>query len=307
MRLITRSDFDGLVCAILLEEQEIVSDYLFVHPKDVQDGNVPVTKNDVLANVPYVPGCGLWFDHHASELARVKLAGFEHTGAIVEDAPSCAQVIWDYYGGAKSFKKLLIPILKAVNRSDSAGFLEQEILFAEGWVLLSFIMNPRAGLGLYSDYSISNYQLMRDLIQYCKTMSIDEILALPDVEERAIRYNEHQAPYKNMLRRCSRVERNVVITNLLNEKIIYCGNRFIIFASHPDQNIELRIFKGKNQENVVLSCGHSIFNQTSKTDIGKLLGKYGGGGHRQVGSCQASFNDWERFSEEIVAQMVSDG
>ncbi|MBT4289809.1 MAG: exopolyphosphatase [Bacteroidetes bacterium] len=306
MKLITRSDFDGLVCAVLLEERGLIDEYLFVHPKDIQDGLVEITSNDILANIPYAAGCGLWFDHHTSETDRIKLKNLKYEGAISPE-PSCAQVIWDYYGGIETFGKKLIPLLNAVNKSDSANFDLQEIIFAEGWVLLSFIMDPRTGLGLYSDYRISNYQLMMDLIRYCHTMQIDEILENPDVKERVDRYNEHQILHKDMLRRCSTIDRNVVITNLLKEDRIYCGNRFIIYASHPDQNIEIRLLWGKNKQNVVFSVGHSILNKTSKTNVGNLMLKNGGGGHHAVGTCQVPFEKWEQVFDEILEQLKQDG
>ena len=306
MKLITRSDFDGLVCAVLLEERGLIDEYLFVHPKDIQDGLVEITSNDILANIPYAAGCGLWFDHHPSETDRIKLKNLKYEGAISPE-PSCAQVIWDYYGGIETFGKKLIPLLNAVNKSDSANFDLQEIIFAEGWVLLSFIMDPRTGLGLYSDYRISNYQLMMDLIRYCHTMQIDEILENPDVKERVDRYNEHQILHKDMLRRCSTIDRNVVITNLLKEDRIYCGNRFIIYASHPDQNIEIRLLWGKNKQNVVFSVGHSILNKTSKTNVGNLMLKNGGGGHHAVGTCQVPFEKWEQVFDEILEQLKQDG
>jgi len=306
MKLITRSDFDGLVCAVLLEERGLIDEYLFVHPKDVQDGLVEITSNDILANIPYAAGCGLWFDHHTSETDRIKLKDLKFEGAISPE-PSCAQVVWDYYGGLETFGKKLIPLLNAVNKSDSANFDLQEIILAEGWVLLSFIMDPRTGLGLYSDYRISNYQLMMDLIKYCHTMQIDEILEIPDVRERVDRYNEHQILHKDMLRRCATTDRNVVITNLLKAEKIYCGNRFIIYASHPDQNIEIRLLWGKNKQNVVFSVGHSILKNTSQTNVGNLMLKYGGGGHHAVGTCQVPFEKWEQTYEEILEQLKQDG
>jgi nanoRNase/pAp phosphatase (c-di-AMP/oligoRNAs hydrolase) len=306
MKLITRSDFDGLACAVLLEEKGLIDEYLFVHPKDVQDGSVEITSNDILANVPYDPRCGLWFDHHTSETDRIKLKDLKFEGAISPE-PSCAQVVWDYYGGKKTFGKGLIPLLEAVNKADSADFNLQEILFAEGWILLSFIMDPRTGLGLYNDYKISNYQLMMDLIKYCHSMQIEEILEIPDIKERADRYNEHQILHKDMLRRSSKTDRNVVITNLLNEERIYCGNRFIIYASHPDQNIEIRLLWGKKKQNVIFSVGHSILNKTSKTNVGNLMLKYGGGGHHAVGTCQVPFENWEQVYEEILDQLKKDG
>ena len=306
MRLLTRSDFDGLVCAVLLVEKNIVNGYKFVHPKDVQDGKIAVTKNDVLANVPYVAGCGLWFDHHSSEEERLELEKLDFEGDS-RPAPSAAQVIWDYYGGEKTFGSRFVPMIDAVNKSDSGNLTQDEILNPTGWILLSFIMDPGTGLGRFKDYKISNYQLMEELIQHCRTKTVDEILQLPDILERKNRYFEHLEPFKDMLKKSCQVRGNVIITNLLNEETIYCGNRFYVYALYPEQNIEARVMWGKDKQNVVFTCGYSILNKTSKTNVGKLMLKYGGGGHLMVGTCQVRTEDWEWVLEEIVGQMEKDG
>lgn len=306
MRLLTRSDFDGLASAVLLVENGIIDTYKFVHPKDVQDGKVAVTSNDVLANIPYVAGCGLWFDHHASEDERLEIEKLNFEGAC-RPAPSAAQVIWDYYGGGETFKKNLLPLLDAVNRSDSGNLTREEILNPKGWILLSFLMDPRTGLGRFRDYRISNYQLMEDMIQYCRTKTDDEILLIPDIQERSKRYFEQQELLEKMLKRCCKIRGNVIITNLMNEETIYSGNRFVVFALYPEQNIEVRVMWGKNKKNVVLACGHSILNRTSQTNVGKLMLKYGGGGHAKVGTCQVPIEDWERVLEEIGNRMQKDG
>jgi len=306
MRLVTRSDFDGLACAVLLVEKGIVDEYKFVHPKDVQDGKVEVTKNDVLANVPYVPGCGLWFDHHASEEERLNMKELKFEGSS-KDAMSAAQVIWDYYGGVKTFGEKLLPLLGAVNKSDSASFTRDEILKPEGWILLSFVMDPRTGLGRFHDYRISNYKLMEDMIQYCRSKTVEEILELPDVQERVQRYLKQQELFDAMLKRACRIDGNVIITDLLKEETIFAGNRFHVYALFPDQNIEVRIMWGKDKQNVVFTCGHSILNRSSKTDVGKLMLKYGGGGHPKVGTCQVPIEGWKKSLKEIVAQMKKEG
>jgi len=306
MRLVTRSDFDGLACAVLLVDKGIIDDYKFVHPKDVQDGKVKVTANDVLANVPYAPGCGLWFDHHASEEDRLHLKALKFEGAS-HAAPSAAQVIWDYYGGDKTFGKHLRPLLDGVNKSDSGNLTREEILEPKGWILMSFVMDPRTGLGRFKDYRISNYELMKDLVQYCRTKSVDEILGLPDVEERTQRYFKQQELFEAMLKRCVTTERNVIVTNLLKEETIYAGNRFLVYAIFPEQDIEVRIMWGKDRKNVVFTCGHSILNRTSKTDVGKLMLKHGGGGHEKVGTCQVSIDTFETVLKDIVVQMKKDG
>ncbi|QTA91008.1 exopolyphosphatase [Desulfonema magnum] len=306
MRLLTRSDFDGLVSAVLLVEKGVVDEYKFVHPKDVQDGKVEVTTNDVMANIPYVSGCGLWFDHHASEEERLEIEKLEFEGDC-RPAPSAAQVIWDYYGGEETFGKHFLPLLEAVNKSDSGNLTREEILNPEGWILLSFVMDPRTGLGRFSDYRISNYQLMEDMIQYCRTKTDKEIMQIPDVQERTKRYFEQQELFKDMLNRCCEIRGNVIITNLMDQETIYSGNRFLVYAIYPDQNIELRIMWGKNKQNVVLTCGHSILNRTSRTNVGKLMLEYSGGGHKKVGTCQIPAQTWEQAREEIVERMLKDG
>jgi len=301
MRLVTRSDFDGLACAVLLVEAGVVDEYKFVHPKDVQDGKVEVGKNDVLANIPFVPGCGLWFDHHSSETERLKLMEENRFKGKSASAPSCARVIYDYYGGAEKFSKFdETGLMAAVDRSDSGQRTTEEIVAPAGWTLLSFIMDPRTSLGRYKNYRISNYRLMEDMIQYCRTMTADQILEIPDVQERKKRYFEQEAAYEAMLKANSVVDGNVLVINLLDVEDIVSGNRFKEYVLYPEQNVSLRILWGFRKQNVVLACGYSILNRTCKTDIGALMLKYGGGGHPYVGTCQVPTETWEQHRDEIV-------
>lgn len=308
MRLITRSDFDGLACAALLEEHGVIDDYLFVHPKDMQDGKVQVSGQDVLANVPFVAGCGMWFDHHSSEEER--LAANERIvfkGASYR-APSCARVIYDHFGGAPVFWKFdENGLMEAVDKSDSGSLSEDEILHPKGWILLSFIMDPRTGLGRFKDYRISNHALMKDMIRYCRTLKIDEILALPDVQARVDRYFEQEKAYQAMLRANSRVDGNVLITDLRGVDEIQSGNRFMEYALWPRQNVSLRVLWGREKQNVVLTVGHSILDRSCMTDVGSLMLKYGGGGHRQVGTCQVATAKAEQTITEIIAALKQQG
>jgi oligoribonuclease NrnB/cAMP/cGMP phosphodiesterase (DHH superfamily) len=305
MRLLTRSDFDGLACAALLAEKKVIEEYKFVHPKDVQDGKVDVTENDVLANVPYVEGCGLWFDHHASEDSRLKGSAQTFAGES-RAADSAAQVIWDYYGGVEAFGERFIPFLEAVNKSDSGKLDKDDILNPEGWMLLSFIMDPRTGLGRFMDYRISNYQLMADMFQYIRTKNVDEILDIPDVQERIKRYFEQHTLYMDMLRRCCTIDGNVIITNLMNEKIIFCGNRFLVYAAYPEQDIEIRTMLSKDKQAVVFAVGKSILNRSSTVDVGELMLKHGGGGHTAVGTCQVPIDIWQNVQEDILEACKKD-
>lgn len=304
MRLVTRSDFDGLACAVLLKEAGIIDSRLFVHPKDVQDGLVEVTENDVLANVPYAKGCGLWFDHHSSETERLEL-GNRVKGAS-RSAPSAARVIYDYYGGEVKFGHLQ-EMMAAVDKSDSGRLTVDEITNPRGWILLSFITDPRTGLGRFRDYRISNYQLMDDLIDYCGKISIEEILRIPDVVERVKRYVEQTDLYKQMILKHTRVDGNVIVTDLRGEDVIYSGNRFLIYSLYPEQNISVWLIDGRNKQNCVYAVGHSIINRSSKTDVGSLMLKYGGGGHKAVGTCQVPNEKAESVLNELVSAIKKDG
>ena len=205
MDIITRGDWDGLVSSVLLTVVEDIKKIKFVHPKDLQDGLIEVTSNDVLANVPYVPGCGLWFDHHSSEMGRRETGGNQICKGSCKIVPSCARVIYDYYGGPDIFSKFDEKgMMDAVDKSDSGQLNIEEIMRPEGWVLISYLMDPRTGLGYHKDFRISNYALMADLIQYCRTMPADHILQLPDVRERVDRYFAQEDAYQKMLKRCSR-------------------------------------------------------------------------------------------------------
>ena len=302
MRLLTRSDFDGLGCAALLKEIDSISDIKFVHPKDIQDGKIEVNENDILANVPYVKGCGLWFDHHSSEKERLSLNGFK--GACDPSAPSAARVIYDYYGGDDKFTNPHTrKLIEAVDKADTGSFTSDEILKPDGWPLLSFIMDARTGLGRYKDYRISNYQLMMDMIDYCRHKSVDEILALEDVKERITRYFEQDRLFKEMVKSRASVRGNVLVLDLREQEEIYTGNRFILYCLYPEQNISIQVMWGFQRQNIVMTCGYSIINRSSNVNVGSLMLKHGGGGHRKVGTCQVPVEEADSTLGELVQQM----
>lgn len=304
MRLLTRSDFDGLACGTLLKEAGIIDSWKFVHPKDLQDGVIEVTENDVLANVPFVEGCGLWFDHHSSEQDRLAIdVKFKGDCRLT---PSAARIVYEYYGGHEKFPNF-DEMIEAVDKVDSGQLTVDEIQDPKGWVLLGFIMDPRTGLGRFRDFRISNYQLMENLIDCCRTMSIDEILNLPDVAERAKLYREQNALFRTMIEQYTRVDGNVIITDLRDISPIYSGNRFLIYSTYPEQNISIWMIDGKNKQNCAFAVGHSIINRTSKTDVGALMLKYGGGGHIKVGTCQVPYDQADAVLKALIAQMKADG
>jgi nanoRNase/pAp phosphatase (c-di-AMP/oligoRNAs hydrolase) len=309
MRLVTRSDFDGLVCAVLLKQVETIDTIQFVHPKDLQDGKFAVTSEDILTNVPYVPGCGLWFDHHLSEVNRVvggrSAAGGTPFKGECRVAPSAARVVYDYYGGRERFGNI-DALMAAVDKADSAQFTREEILQPTGWTLLSFIMDARTGLGRFQDYRISNYQLMYELIDACTKLSVDEILEGQDVQERVRRYWEQDTLFRQMVREHSWEERNVVVSDLRGVDPIYCGNRFMIYALYPEQSASIWIVSGKQNQNCVFACGKSILNRTCRTNIGMLCRQFGGGGHEASGTCQVSHEQAEETLRALLAAMHRD-
>jgi nanoRNase/pAp phosphatase (c-di-AMP/oligoRNAs hydrolase) len=304
-RLVTRSDFDGLVCAVLLKELDIIDDIKFVHPKDMQDGTILISDSDITTNLPYVEGVHLAFDHHLSETIRVGSKPDNHI--IDPDAPSAARVVYDYYGGKERFASIAEDMMVAVDKGDSAQFSEQEILKPEGWDLLNMLMDSRTGLGRFREFRVSNYQLMMQLIDYCRNHTVDEIVALPDVKERVDLYFDHDEKFRDQIKRCSTVHGNLVVLDLRDEETIYAGNRFMIYALYPDCNISIHVLWGLNKLNTVLATGKSIVNRTSNTNVGELMLKYGGGGHENAGTCQIENDDVERVLGELISKITSDG
>ena len=304
-RLITRSDFDGLVCAVLLGELDLIDDIKFVHPKDMQDGNVAVTARDITTNLPYVPSAHLAFDHHLSETMRV--AGERPNHIIEADAPSAARVVYNYYGGKKVFTNISDDMMDAVDKADSAQFTLDEINHPKGWVLLNYVMDARTGLGRFRDFRISNYALMMDLIDYCRDHTIDQLLALPDVAERVELYNEHAPKAVEQIARCSTLHNKLIVLDLRNEDTIWPTNRFNIYGLYPQANISIHVLWGPDKQKVVFATGKSIVNRSSKTNIGELMLEYGGGGHLNAGTCQVPKDDAERVLKELIEKINADG
>ncbi|MBS6182117.1 exopolyphosphatase [[Clostridium] innocuum] len=300
MRLLTRSDFDGLACAVFLKEAGVIDHWKFVHPKDLQDGLIEVTQDDCLANVPFVEGCGLWFDHHSSEEERNAYKG-KYKGES-RYSPSCAHIIYDYYGGRERFPRY-DDLLEAVDKVDSANLTFEEVLHPNDWILLGFIMDPRTGLGRFRNFRISNYALMEEMINWCSTMNIHEIMAEADVRERIELYWDQTEKFIDMVKQHTTVQNKIIISDLRGVDPIYTGNRFLIYGLYPDANISVWIVNGKGGKGCSAAVGYSIMNRTCTIDVGALMLKYGGGGHRVVGTCQFSDDTMEEKLEQLLSDM----
>jgi nanoRNase/pAp phosphatase (c-di-AMP/oligoRNAs hydrolase) len=304
-RLVTRSDFDGLACAVLLRHLALIDEILFVHPKDMQDGKIAIGPRDITTNLPYVAGAHLAFDHHSSE--TIRNAGQRENHVIDPHAPSAARVVYDYYGGKSAFPAAWLDLMAAVDKGDAARFNEQEVLGPQGWDLLNFLMDARTGLGRFRDFRISNYQLMMDLIDYCKYHSIEQIMRLPDVRERMDLYFEHSELCKQQIRRCATRHRNLVLLDLRREPTIFAGNRFIVYAMFPQTNISIHALCGLKNQNTVFATGKSILNRTSNTNIGALMLEYGGGGHENAGTCQVSNEIADEVLDALIFRICAEG
>jgi len=304
-RLVTRSDFDGLVCAVLLNELELIDDILFVHPKDMQDGKIAITGRDITTNLPYVAAAHLVFDHHESETLRN--SGERPNHIIRADAPSAARVVFQHYGGQAAFPRMTEAMMDAVDKADSAQFTRDEILDPTDWPLLNYLMDSRTGLGRFRDFRISNYALMMDLIKYCANHGIEEILALPDVKERVDLYFEHAERAKEQIKRCTRVHGNLAVLDLRGEETIWAANRFMIYALFPQCNISIHVMWGVQKQNTVLATGKSILDRSSKTNVGELMLAYGGGGHQAAGTCQIANDKADEVLRALIAKIIQDG
>ena len=301
-RLVTRSDFDGLVCAMLLREIDLIGEIKFVHPKDMQDGIVPITANDIVTNLPYVEGCHLAFDHHASEISR--LGDRTYANHVIDPAaPSAARVVYNYYGGAKAFPRISQELMSAVDQADTARFSREEVLNPTGWVLLNFLMDSRTGLGRFREFRISNYDLMMQLIEQCREHAIEEVLTLPDVKERVDVYRAHSGRFAEQVRRCTTAHGKLALIDLRDEELIYAGNRFMIYALFPECDISAHIMWGVKKQNTVFAIGKSILDRSSPVDVGAVCLSYGGGGHHAAGTCQVANDRAETVKAELIAAL----
>ena len=304
-RLVTRSDFDGLVCAVLLHELELIDDILFVHPKDMQDGKIAITERDITTNLPYVPGAHLVFDHHESE--TVRNTGERANHIIEAHAPSAARVVYNHYGGKARFPRVTDEMMAAVDQADSAQYSREDILDPKDWTLLNYLMDSRTGLGRFREFRISNYQLMMDLIKYCRDHTIAQILALPDVQERVTLYFDHAARAKEQILRCGKQYGNLVVLDLRAEETIWAVNRFMIYALFPTANISIHVMWGLQKQNTVFATGKSILNRSSKTHVGNLMLEFGGGGHAAAGTCQVANEKADAVLKVLVERINADG
>jgi hypothetical protein len=298
MRLVTRGDLDGLTCAVLITSVEDVDEVLLLHPQDITDKRLAVTEDDILANLPYAPGCGKWFDHHLLTDSNEKPPeGFEGRYAL---APSAARVVYEYYLGRAPQLQQFEWLLAETDRLDAAQLTQEDVLDPKDYILLGYTLDPRTGLGAFQEY----FLLLLDAL---KTRPIEDVLALPEVQARVERLRQQDAAFREATRTHSRLEGNVIFSDFRSLSAVPVGNRFLVYTLFPQCNISLRLHWGPSRAHVAAAVGHSIFNRTSRTNVGELMSRYGGGGHRGAGTCLLPADKADQIAVELIARMKADG
>lgn len=296
MNLITRGDLDGLTSSVFVTEKEEIDEVRFAHPKDMQDGKIEVFADDIIVNLPYHENCAMWFDHHDSEVDAPKTPPDVKGKQGI--APSAARLVYEYYDDPALAR--FGELLAETDRVDSARLGMEDVLNPNRFVLLSYTLDPRSGLGAFRRYFLN-------LIDWLKTKKIEEIMEIPEVEGRVRMILSEQERYRQALQETSYIDDNIVVTDFRRFDTTPAGNRFLIYTLFPQANISARMFHGKDQGFVVVAVGHSIFNRTSKTHVGNLLAEYGGGGLRGAGTAQLPTDTADETISKIIERMKQDG
>ncbi|HEY4640407.1 MAG TPA: exopolyphosphatase [Thermoanaerobaculia bacterium] len=301
MRLVTRGDLDGLTSAVIITMNEPIDQIVLVHPQDITDKRVEIRSDDVLANLPYHPNCGMWFDHHLLTDSN------EKPPATVKGryglAPSAARLVYDYYLERSPNDEALLRLAKLVDetdRLDSAQLSPDDVESPRDYILLGYTIDSRTGLGDFHGY-------FNKLIEWLKTMPIDEILRQPEVSRRVERIRNEQDEFKRLLQRNSFQLNNVVVTDLREIDHLPAGNRFLVYSLFPDTNVSLRVHWGPAHNSVIAAVGHSIFNRTCRTSAGELMSRFGGGGHRGAGTCVLPLEKAAEAIDEILFELQNNG
>ena len=315
MRLVTRADFDGLVCGALVTKFEPIDSYLYVEPKFMQDGLVDIRQGDIITNLPYHPNCTLWFDHHISNTTPdfpqpivIGKGGFRL-------APSAARVVCGYYtelgnrqqasGNSKMRPEEILAFLNTermkyllheADRIDAGKLETNDVLDPQGYVLISMTTDGRnAG---DEPYWLKIIDLLRDA-------TLEETLNDSDVKRRCQRIRDEQEKLRKLLLERTTMKGNVIYCDLRGVKAIPDGNRFLIFTLFPKGNIQVKVTHDSQRENsTAISVGYNIFNPTSHVNVGELLKHYGGGGHKVVGSSRVPNERAEQSIKEILAAVT---
>lgn len=291
MGIVTRPDFDGIVCAVLLlEAEKITSPIMWVSPNDMQKGKIEIKPGDIIANLPYHPNCSLWFDHHFSNRLRRRVKGF------FKIAPSAAGLVFEYYKGA--FQNDFTELVTETDKIDSAGLSLDEILHPEkyAYVLLSMTVQSRKA----SDEVYWNH-----LVALLRKMKIDDVLRDPEVKERCKRFTKENKNYKTLLKKHTIQKENITITDFRKLDTMPLGNRFLVYSMFPDAVASVKIgFEDPAKEMVIIKVGHSILNKGCNVNVGQMLSYFEGGGHSGAGSCRFHVGKTDTYLPRLINTLI---
>jgi hypothetical protein len=315
MRLVTRADFDGLVCGALVTKFENIDDYLFVEPKFMQDGLVEIRDGDIITNLPYHPNCTLWFDHHITNTTpdfpkpiMIGKGGFRL-------APSAARVVYEYYTEVGNSHQALgssrIPaeeiiaflgserikyLLHEADRIDAGKLEKEDVLNPQGYVLISMTTDGK---------NVGDESYWLKIIDLLREKTLEETLSEPEVKKRCQRIRDEQEKLRKLLLERTTMKGNVIYCDLRGIEEIPDGNRFLIFTLFPKGNIQVKVSDDPQRQNTTaISVGYNIFKPTSNVNVGELLKNYGGGGHKVVGSSRVPNDKAEQAIKEILAAVT---
>lgn len=296
MRIVTRPDFDGIVCAVLLRKAEdIDKDILWTEPNEIQKGQVNIFKDDIMANLPWSSDCGLWFDHHISNKPDKDFQG------AFEIAPSAARVIYEYYKERKKLNNDYDELVLNTDIIDAADLNIDQVRYPENYPYILLSMTIRN-----QDYKDIPY--WNKLIDLLMKADIDHVIADPEVKKRCYNVIKENTAFERHLSTHTRIINQISITDFRPLDIVPEGNRFMTYSLFPETTASVKIRYGSpkhqsGQKNVQLSIGHSIFNKKCNVNIGNLLTKYGGGGHAGAGGCTLDDETADKIIEEILEIM----
>ncbi|HXV48340.1 MAG TPA: DHH family phosphoesterase [Candidatus Binatia bacterium] len=337
MRLVTRADFDGLVCGALVTKFERVDDYLFVEPKFMQDGLVEIRSGDIITNLPYHPSCTLWFDHHITNTTPNFPQPIMPGKGGFRLAPSAARVVYEYYSEIGVRREAQLKADQPPAETGSSKINAQEGIRQQAMgsseTIIGFLNSERMTYLLHEADRIDAGKLDKDdvlnpqgyvlismttdgknagdepywlkIIELLRETTLEETLNDPEVKRRCQQIRDEQEKLRRLLLERTRIKSNVIYCDLRGVKEIPDGNRFLIFTLFPKGNIQVKVAYDTQRENTTaISVGYNIFNPTSKVNVGELLKNYGGGGHKVVGSSRVPNDQAEQAIKEIVAAVT---
>ena len=273
MRIVTRPDFDGIVCAVLLSDVlDIDTPVKWAEPNAMQNRLVEIETGDIIANLAYHENCSMWFDHHSTNKPEAPFKG-----AYNKTAPSAAGIIFNYYKG--KFKRNYRKLVKEADKIDSARLSIDEVLHPENYPYIAIDTT-------ITSHNMADEPYWNRLVELLRHNDVHTILQEKEVSKRIAVVAKKNKQYAGILKEYTFKEGNVAVTDFRSLAKAPSGNRFLVFCLFPEANVHVKIrYHNKEKDKVIVSVGHSILNRSCKVDSGKLCSQFNGGGHKGAGSC----------------------